>query len=70
VDVAVRELAQVFPLVLDMYAAFGPANAPGTFPTYQLLLAEFTSFTTVQPFDKNDVPLSKPPSPEGLMRVD
>ena len=52
-----------------MYAAFVPANAPGTFPTYQLLLAEFASFTTVQPFDKNDGPLSNPPSPVGLMMV-
>ena len=42
-----------------MYAAFDPANAPGTFPTYQLLFAEFASFTTVHPFDKNEVPLSE-----------
>jgi hypothetical protein len=52
-----------------MYAAFVPANAPGTFPTYQLLFAEFASLTTVQPFDKNEGPLSKPPSPVGLMIV-
>jgi hypothetical protein len=52
-----------------MYAAFDPAKAPGTFPTYQLLFAEFASFTTVQPLDKNEGPLSKPPSPVGLMIV-
>ena len=31
------------PLVFEMYSAFDPANAPGTFPTYQLLFAEFAS---------------------------